>query len=64
MVALPGLVMTDADVVEEAILLAGRSGQEFADAYVVASAGRAGVEEIATFNRKHFESLGATLHSF
>jgi predicted nucleic acid-binding protein len=36
----------------------------FADAYIVASSRRRGAEEIATFNRKHFERLGAPLHRF
>jgi predicted nucleic acid-binding protein len=60
--ALPGLRLVDAVVVDEALAAAQRSGQEFADAYVVASAHEAGADEIATFNRSHFERLGALLH--
>jgi predicted nucleic acid-binding protein len=62
--ALPSLSLVDAALVEEAIDLAARSGQEFADAYIVACAKRAGALEIATFNRKHFEKLGAQLYRF
>jgi predicted nucleic acid-binding protein len=61
---LPSLSVVDASLVEDAIDLAYRSGQEFADAYIVASAHKAGAEEIATFNIKHFEKLGAVLHRF
>ncbi|MBI4704394.1 MAG: PIN domain-containing protein [Deltaproteobacteria bacterium] len=61
--ALPGLRPTDAAVAEEAIALSRTSGQEFADAYIVASARRGGADAIATFNRSHFERLGASLHA-
>ena len=60
--ALPGLRLVDAALVDEALAVARRSAQEFADAYVVASAHEAGADEIATFNRSHFERLGAVLH--
>jgi predicted nucleic acid-binding protein len=43
---------------------AGRSGQEFADAYIAASVPESGVEEIGTFNRRHFERLGMALQGF
>lgn len=62
LVALPGLRLTDAQLVEEAISLARRTGQEFADAYILANALHAGADEIATFNRKHFERMGANLY--
>jgi predicted nucleic acid-binding protein len=61
-VALPCLTLMDASLVEEAIGLARKSGQEFADAYLVAAAGQVGASEIATFNQKHFEKLGAKLY--
>ncbi len=63
-VALPGLRLTDAGLVEEALALARKSGQAFADAYIVAGAQDAGTDEIATFNRRHFEKLDAPLHRF
>lgn len=59
MAAMPGLSLTDADAVEDAISLARRTGQEFADAYIVASAALTGAEAIATFNQRDFEKLGA-----
>jgi predicted nucleic acid-binding protein len=62
--AFPGLHLMDADLVEEAVSLARSSGQEFADAYIVASARRARAQEIATFNQEHFKKLGATLYNF
>ena len=60
--ALPGLRLVDADLVDEALTAARRSGQEFADSYFFASAHETGADEIATFNRSHFERLGAVLH--
>jgi len=60
-VALPGLELTDGRTAEEALSLARRSGQEFADAYIVAASRQWGADEIATFNQRHFEKLEATL---
>ena len=62
--ALPGLKLMDAGTVGEAVALARKSGQEFSDAYIAASSRDAGADEIATFNRRHFERLGATLYGF
>jgi predicted nucleic acid-binding protein len=59
--AMPGLKLTDADLVEEALRLARPSGVAFADAYILACARQDGADEIASFNRKHFERLGAPL---
>lgn len=61
--ALKGLQLTDADLVEEAINLARSSGKEFADAYIAAAA-RKMKAEVATFNKKHFQRLGAKLYPF
>ncbi len=60
--ALPGLSLIDGSLVEEAIALARKGSREFADAYIVASAQQAGAGQIATFNQKHFEKLGASLY--
>lgn len=60
--ATPGLQLTDADLVEDALATARASGQEFADAYVAAGARRSGADAIATFNRKHFEKIDVPLH--
>lgn len=62
--ALPCLTLVDGRLVEKAIELASKSGQEFADSYIVAAAQEAGASEIATFNQKHFEKLGAKLFRF
>ena len=59
---MPGLRMTDADLVDEAISVCRATGQEFADAYIVASAKRARADGIATFNRKHFEKMAAPIY--
>jgi hypothetical protein len=44
--------------------LAVQGGGEFADAYIAASLKPTCSEALATFNRKHFEKLGATLYEF
>ena len=63
-VAMAGITLTDAQIVQRAVNLAKTSGQEFADAYMSALARMSGADEIATFNTKHFAKLGATLHRF
>lgn len=60
--AMSGLQLTDADLVEDALATARASGQDFADAYIAAGARKSGAHAIATFNRKHFEKMGAPLH--
>lgn len=64
MAALPGLQLTDARIVESAVALAKASGQEFADAYIASASRQIGADEVATFNRKHFDQLGVTTHVF
>ena len=61
-VALPGLSLVDAPIVEKAIALAKGTRQEFADAYIAVSARAYHADSVATFNRKHFERLGAVLY--
>ncbi len=58
---LPGLRMIDSDLVEDAIVIARSSRQEFADAYILASMRKSGADAIATFNRKHFERMNAPI---
>lgn len=62
--ALRGLELTDRSRVEEALRLAAEGGTEFADAYIAASIEPSGCEALATFNRGHFEKLGAPLAEF
>ena len=57
--AMPGLKLLDAELVAEALTLARHTNSDFADAYIVAGALAAGADEIASFNRVHFERLGA-----
>ena len=59
--ATPGLTLTDAPLVADALTLASVTGSEFADAYVAASSRAAGCSGVATFNRKDFARLGVEL---
>ncbi|MGD0999318.1 MAG: PIN domain-containing protein [Candidatus Brocadiia bacterium] len=62
--AFQGLRLLDANLAAEAVALAKRSGVHFADAYIVAAALATGADEIASFNRAHFERLAAKLTDF
>ncbi len=62
--ALSGLSLVDGALAEAAILRGRESGQEFADAYIAASADIHGAGEIATFNQRDFEKLRSNLHDF
>ena len=59
--AIPGLKLLDAELVAEAIALAQNTNSDFADAYIVAAAIASDADEIASFNRAHFERLSAKL---
>jgi predicted nucleic acid-binding protein len=59
--AMPGISLTDAPLVAEALTLASATGSEFADAYVAASSRGAGCSGVATFNRKDLSRLGVKL---
>ena len=59
--AISGLTLLDADVVDAALALARRTGSDFADAYIAASAVKSRADEVATFNRRHFGRLGVAL---
>jgi predicted nucleic-acid-binding protein len=60
----PGLRITDKLLVSEAIDLARQRKGSFADSYIVISSRKLEEPEIATFNLKHFEKLGASLYHF
>jgi predicted nucleic acid-binding protein len=60
--ALPGLQLTDERIVADALALAKTSGKEFADAYIASASRQIGADAVATFNEKHFDQLGITLH--
>lgn len=59
--ARPGIILTDAAIVAEALTLAAETDSEFADAYIAASAQAAGCAGVATFNDKDFARLGVRL---
>lgn len=59
--AMPGMILTDAPLVAEALTLASETDSEFADSYMAASLRAAGCSGIATFNRKDFARLGVEL---
>lgn len=63
-VAFPGLSLADEAVTLAAIGLARRSGVEFADAYIAASAQALGADQIATFNIKDFKRLDSGLFAW
>jgi len=56
--AMPGMTLTDASLVADALTLASSTGAEFADAYIAASSRAAGCAGVATFDRKDFAKLG------
>lgn len=55
--SMPGLIMTDAHLVETALTLAGTAGVEFPDAYIAASVFDVECDGVATFNRKDFSRM-------
>ena len=59
--ALPGLHLSDARLVEAALRRSAQARVEFADAYIAVSAESLGAEEIATFNEADFKRLRARL---
>ena len=60
--ALPGLTLTDSQLVERAVQLARAANRDFADAYIAASAEAAGVDAVATFNRKDLERHDSVIY--
>ena len=59
--AMPGMALTDAPLVADALRMASETGSEFADAYIAASCRAADCSGVATFNRKDFVRLGVEL---
>lgn len=59
--AMPGMTLTDAPLVADALTMASAADSEFADAYIAASARAAGCAGVATFDRKDFAKLGIEL---
>ena len=61
-VSFGGLTVTDQDLVLQALELAQRTGQDFADSYIAAAA-RGQSADVATFNTKHFKRLNVPLYT-
>ncbi|MFZ2055776.1 MAG: PIN domain-containing protein [Candidatus Aminicenantales bacterium] len=59
--SMPGLIMTDAHLVETALTLTSTAGVEFPDAYIGASTVAAECDGVATFNRKDFARMNIEL---
>lgn len=62
--AMAALELTDRSLVEKALARARAGKAEFADAYIAVSAIAAGCSSIATFNRKDFIGMQATVWSW
>ena len=61
---LPGLEVTDLDILEEALELFFRTSSDFSDAYIAVLSRKIGAESVATFNAKHFKNLPIKLYPF
>jgi predicted nucleic-acid-binding protein len=61
---LPGLEVTDLDILEEALELFYHTSSDFSDAYIAALSNKVGAESVATFNAKHFKNLPVKLYLF
>jgi predicted nucleic-acid-binding protein len=59
---IPNLYISDREIVNNALRRAKLTDSEFADSYIVAAAEKAGVDNVATFNTKHFSQLGAVIY--
>jgi predicted nucleic-acid-binding protein len=59
---IPNLYIPDREIVNDALIRARRTDSEFADSYIVAAAEKAGVDNVATFNTKHFSRLGSVIY--
>ena len=62
--ALPGLELTDAAIVGEALTASALTGVEFADAYIAVSARASACDGVATFDAKDFGRLGLGIADF
>jgi predicted nucleic-acid-binding protein len=61
-IGLPGLEVTDLDILEEAIDLYNNTDTDFSDAYISALSKNVGADSIATFNVKHFKNLDVQVY--
>ena len=58
----PGLRVLDRELIISAISLARKVDSAFADSYIAASIRHIHADNVATFNKKHFNKLGVNLH--
>ena len=61
---LPGIEVTDLDILEEALELFYHTLTDFSDAYIAILSKKVGADAIATFNAKHFKNLNVKLYPF
>ena len=59
---LPGLEVTDLDILEEALELFFRTSSDFSDTYIAVLSRKVRAESVATFNAKHFKNLPVKLY--
>ena len=59
---LPGLEITELDILEEALELYCHTSSDFSDAYVAVLSQKAGADALATFNTRHFKNLDVELY--
>ena len=63
-IGIPGLVIIDLEILEEALESYRLVNTDFSDAYIATSAKKMEVDCIGTFNKKHFEDLNVQLYDF
>ncbi len=63
-IGLPGLEVTDLDILEEALELFHHTSADFSDAYIAVSCKEVGADCVATFNAKHFKNLDVKMYPF
>jgi predicted nucleic acid-binding protein len=61
---IPGLDVSDIDVVTESLEVYINNSVEFSDAYISVLSKKLNTDAVATFNRKHFSKLDVELYSF
>ena len=60
---LPGLEVTDLDILEEALDLYNHTSTDFSDAYIAALSQKTGSDSVATFNARHFKNLDVKIYN-
>lgn len=63
LLGLPGLQITDFEILEETLELYKHTSADFSDAYIAAFSRKAGIDAIVTFNTRHFAQLDVAQHS-